>query len=305
MRLRGVFLSNRQNFEKPAIDIDAQIELLASRGLVIPDADKARHYLTFIGYYRLSGYFRYFYDPKQVNKFHSDATFDRVLELYVFDRKLRTLILDALERIEVAFKAAFCNPASVSCGPFWMCSQTNFDHGRHSEIMTIIDEAIAPTGNKHKHIFLAHFYKAYRDPYPPSWMLMETLSFGAASKIYKLAKGVHRIPVAHAFGVQHDVLESWLHALVFVRNVSAHHCRLWNRTFTITPKIPKKMYAEWPAESADKLYIVCSIIQHMMGVIADGSRWGERLTELIDDRPNVPLVAMGFPCEWKSHRPWG
>lgn len=297
-------MSDRQRFQKPAIDIAEQIELLTARGLQILDADRAAHYLTFIGYYRLSGYFRYFQSPENRDRFYEDATFDRVLELYVFDRKLRTLILDALERIEVALKASFSHAGSLEGGPFWMCAAANFDYGRHGEIMEIIGDAVAPPTEKQKHIFLTHFYSKYTDPHPPSWMLMEAFSFGAVSRIYKLAKGVHRIPVATQFGLQQDVLESWLHALVFARNVSAHHCRLWNRTFTITPKIPKKQYPQWPQDSADKLYVICSMIEHMMNVIADGSRWGERLTELIDNRPNVPLWAMGFPDDWKNQPPW-
>ena len=297
-------MSARQKFQKPAIDITEQIELLTSRGLEIADPSKAEHYLTFIGYYRLSGYFRYFHDPKHKDRFYDDATFDRVLDLYVFDRKLRTLILDALERIEVALKASFSHAGSLAGGPFWMCAASNFDYGQHGRIMEIIEEAVAPRTDKQKHIFLTHFYSKYDDPYPPSWMLMEAFSFGAVSRIYKLAKGELRIPVASQFLLQHDVLESWLHALVFARNVSAHHCRLWNRTFTITPKIPKKQYPQWPQGSADKLYVICSMIQHMMNVIADGSQWEKRLTDLIDERPSVPFRAMGFPDNWKEEAPW-
>lgn len=299
----GFFLSNREQFQKPAIEVLDQIKLLQSRGLAIPNIQHAEHYLKFIGYYRLSGYFRYYTDPKQVDVFYKDATFERVLDLYIFDRRMRSLVLDALERIEVAVKAAFSHSASTSDSPFWMCEPTNFNYGQHQAVMKIIAEAVAPPTEKQKHVFLTHFYTKYADPYPPSWMLMETFSFGAVSKIYKIAKGAHRIPTATLFGLQHDVLESWLHALVFARNVCAHHCRLWNRTFTIKPKIPKN-YRHWPIHSADKLYVICGIIQHMMNVIADDSKWDEKLENLIDERPNVPLAALGFPEDWKGQSPW-
>lgn len=271
----------------------------------IPDIPRAKHYLTFISYYRLSGYFRYFVDPQKpkTERFHDDATFERVLDLYIFDRHLRTLILDALERIEVAVKASFSNAGSLNDGPFWICNADNFDRGKHEQIMKILSDAAAPEMEKQKHTFLAHFYKKYANPHPPSWMLMETLSFGAVSKLYKFAKGSHRKPVADHFSLQHDVMGSWLHTLVFARNVSAHHCRVWNRTFTIKPKIPKQ-YQDWPASSQDKLYVACSIIQHMMNVIADGSGWGQRFRKLIEERPNVPLRAMGFPDNWLDQKPW-
>jgi len=133
---------------------------------------------------------------------------------------------------------------------------------------------------------------------------MEALSFGSFSKIFKLAKGEFRSPVGDAFGVHPTVIESWLHALVFVRNVCAHHGRLWNRTFTITPKIPKRYSGEWPNASQDKLYIVCCIIHHMLSVLADDTGWATRLKELISQRPDVPLSAMGFPNEWESIPFW-
>ena len=136
-------------------------------------------------------------------------------------------------------------------------------------------------------------------------MIFEAISFGAASHIYNKARGSMRIPVATHFGLQHDVLASWLHSLVFARNVCAHNGRVWNRRYTIQPKIPRMYQNQWPNQSPPQLYILCAMIHHLMMVIADGSQWSVRLRQLIAERPNVPLAAMGFPEDWHASQFWG
>jgi abortive infection bacteriophage resistance protein len=230
----------RPSFTKPPLSVEQHISLLIERGLQISDKASAAHYITFIGYYRLSGYVRYYRQSLDSDMLRSGITFDQVLDVYVFDRKLRVLLADALERIEVAFKATFSNAGSLIDGPFWMCHPENFDYAAHSEVLSEIKDAIGPDPGKHHHLFLSHFFSKYSDSIPPCWMMMETLSFGAASRIYKRTKGHIRIPTAAAFGLQQDILESWLHSLVFVRNLCAHNSRVWNRSLTIRPKIPKQ-----------------------------------------------------------------
>jgi abortive infection bacteriophage resistance protein len=298
----------RVPFAKPAITLDEQVALLIERGMNVADVDRARHYLQFIGYYRLSGYWRYYadYDDPKLQRFRKGTTFESVLDLYIFDRKLRVLLSDAFERIEVAVKAEISQDVALATGPFWLCDPANFDRGSHPGIESDIKEAIGdPQAANHQHVFIKHFYHTYSDPSPPSWMIMEALSFGAISKIYKSLKGFLRTPVAAVFGVQQDILESWLHALAFGRNVCAHHCRVWNRKFTIKPKIPKPYQGTWPVESQNRLYVLSCIIHHIMLVIADDSDWSERLRQLIHARPDVPLSAMGFPDAWEKSPFWG
>ena len=116
-------------FAKPAIDIEAQIALLRSRGLTIADENYAHHYLQFIGYYRLSGYalvFQVNYNADGSHRFHPGANFNDILDLYIFDRKLRLAVLDALERIEVAFRAALSHEMSISHGTHWFMDAAHF-----------------------------------------------------------------------------------------------------------------------------------------------------------------------------------
>jgi abortive infection bacteriophage resistance protein len=307
----GYFLSIKLPYPKPPLSILDQIALLRARGLVVDDEAKAQHYLRFIGYYRLSGYTRFFCDKTDTKseKFIPGTSFQSVLDLYVFDRKIRVLLLDALERIEIAIKSEISNTGALQGqgGPFWLKNSANFDHGQHQEIMNLIFERVGSDGSKPGifHQFIPHFFRTYLEDIPPSWMLMEAFSFGEASRIYKRMKGNLRLPVASSFSVQHDVLESWIHTLSFARNVCAHHARVWNQRLTIKPKIPRIYGGVWPVAAQDRLYILCCIIHHMMERIADGSAWPLRLRELITARPTiVPLAEMGFPDDWESQTFW-
>jgi abortive infection bacteriophage resistance protein len=91
-------------FDKPAYTPDQHIELLESRGMTLVDHDRAKRYLTTIGYYRLSAYFLPFLAEK--DQFKTDVKFSDILDLYIFDRKLRLHVMDALERIEVAIQSS-------------------------------------------------------------------------------------------------------------------------------------------------------------------------------------------------------
>jgi abortive infection bacteriophage resistance protein len=294
-------------FAKPALPLADQLELLRNRGLIINNDEMAQKYLENISYYRFSGYTRYFSDnlDDRRERFRADVKFEDVVGLYVFDRRLRVLLSEAFERIEVAVKGGIAYHGSIVSGPFWITDPTNFDANRHQDIMRLVSDAIAPVGGKHKQVFLDHFFRKYENRFPPAWMLTEVLSFHGASMVFKLARGPVRIPISAQFQIQQDVLESWLHALVFARNVCAHHGRFWNRRFTIKPKIPNIYKDTWPQASQDRLYITCCIVHHLLLKLGGETSWPIRLRALIDERPNVPLSDMGFPPDWEQKAFWG
>ena len=232
------------------------------------------------------------------------TSFQHLMDIYAFDRRIRALLSRAFERIEIAVKATLSGEGANFHGPFWLCDETNFDRGSHPQIRQLMDEYIGNRQEAHQHIFINHFMTKYANPYPPCWMMMELFSFGAISKIYKSSKGAIRQRVSSQFGLQHDVLESWLHSLSFARNVCAHHGRVWNRRFTIKPKVPRLYNPHWPVTTHDRLYVICAMTWHLVSVIDGTSPWMERLSHLIDTRPGVPLSSMGFPENWRSTPPW-
>ena len=106
-------------FSKPATSVPDQIALLKNRGLIIEDSQVAEHYLLHVGYYRLAGYWQIFQNDRINHTFNKDATIEGVIDLYNFDRELRLLLLDAIERIEVSFRALLSNIMCCRYGPVW------------------------------------------------------------------------------------------------------------------------------------------------------------------------------------------
>ena len=111
-------------FAKPPLPLPQQLAKWQSRGLVVNDAAKALHYLRFIGYYRFSAYTLPFQNPAHHDKhFKPATTFERVLSLYVFDRELRLVVMDAIERVEVAVRSCVVNELCLRHGAHWFMDQ--------------------------------------------------------------------------------------------------------------------------------------------------------------------------------------
>jgi abortive infection bacteriophage resistance protein len=94
----------KQSYSKPALSIEQQISQLCGRGMVIADTRLASHYLSQINYYRLTSYWLPFESNHDTHAFQRGTNFEQVLDLYIFDRELRLLVLDAIERVEVAVR---------------------------------------------------------------------------------------------------------------------------------------------------------------------------------------------------------
>ena len=103
----------KQPFTKVFYTSQQHITLLKSRGLVITNERKAADYLYNIGYFRLSAYFYPLLKlPKEQHQYKAGATFIQALNMYRFDRKLRLLLFNEIEKIEIAIRSCMTNAAS-------------------------------------------------------------------------------------------------------------------------------------------------------------------------------------------------
>ncbi|MGL5922469.1 Abi family protein [Chroococcidiopsis sp.] len=292
----------RRIFSKPALKLDEQLNLLTSRGLNIGNKEEAKHYLEFIGYYRLSAYCLPFQNGDASDLHHhfkAGTTFDAVLDLYIFDRKLRLLVMDAIERIEVAVKAAISNTLSEEYGSHWFMSAENFKANYCGILGTIAQEL----EKRKKEVFIEHYFQTYESPnFPPSWMVFEILSFGSVSIIFKSLSLEAKKKIASRFNLDESVMQSWLHVISYLRNLCAHHCRLWNRIFTIKPKIAKS-YKDYLSEN-EKFYAQAVILEVFLKAIAKDSHWSSKLEALMREYSSIPTKAMGFPDNWYTLAFW-
>jgi abortive infection bacteriophage resistance protein len=238
-RLGQAFFFNtmaKSPYAKPALSFEAQLQLLQSRGLMIQDESKALHILRQISYYRLSAYWYPFLQDKKNHIFKPGASFDAAFQLYCFDRELRHLVQGEVEKVEIAVRTQVIYVLSHRYGPFWFRQSDLFSNpAQHAGTL----EKIKHEHSRSDESFIKKFNENYSDALPPSWMLLEIISFGTLSQLYKnLKPGREKRRIANFFGLSDSVFETWLHSIVYLRNVCAHHTRLWNRVMRIQPVRP-------------------------------------------------------------------
>ena len=296
-------------FAKPALSIDQQIDQLKRRGLNIADDDRARHYLRHISYYRLRAYWL----PEEVSAetpgdhaFRPGADFDRVIALYSFDRKLRLLVMDAIERVEVSLRTQWAHVLAVRYGPH---AYLDADLFRNQSLYRTRLDKLRREYSDSLETFANHYRDTYTEPdMPPIWAISELLSFGDLSLWYKnLAKGEDRVEIAKPYGIDEQILKSVAHHLTYVRNVCAHHRRLWNREMTIQLKVPRNpewFEKEFNADQPKSLYNTMVMLKYLLNIISPTSRWAAQLKALLKKHDSVDRGAMGFKAGWNEQVVW-
>ena len=297
------------DYSKPPLCVEDQVRLLKSRGLIIEDEEFAKHILSNISYYRFRAYTEPFQDTEDPNHpFVTTITFEEVHQLYVFDRKLRLYIFDALEKIEVALRTKLINTYALATGDsHWHEKEENYKESKYFQInMDCIEEEV--TRSKEKYI--DHYKATYSYPeLPPSWMTLEVVSLKSLAFLYKnLKNDKHKSEIAIRFGLaEPDVLETWLLDLVELRNSCAHHGRIWNRMYSVDLKIPKiisHVYLKNSDVDKRRLYLTLSNMLYLMRIITPNTGFSSRIKKLFDKYPIAKGATMGFPVGWENEELW-
>jgi abortive infection bacteriophage resistance protein len=314
-------------YAKPYLTIPRQIALLESRGMRCRDHDAAASALRRYGYYRLSGYwypFRHFDSASGgvLETFKPGTCIEHAIALAAFDKKLRLLVLDALEQIEVALRvdvaliighhdalahreARFLHPTFAS-RPNLATGQTP-----HQEWLARHDKTI----DRSHEDFVQNYKSKYSTPLP-IWMAIELWDFGLLSRFIGLMTVPDRQNLAARYAIADwRLLESWVRSLGQIRNVAAHHSRLWNRALInlSTPKMPQAGtmagldHLHQNSFAQKRLYVVAAVIQHFIQQIELGSAWADSLSTLFATFPVLPDVEVGdtgFPQDWQKQPLW-
>jgi abortive infection bacteriophage resistance protein len=290
---------------KSLLSYDAQILLLKSRGLMFADENKALHLLENINYYRLSGYLYPMLADKQNHGFKPEADFETAFNLYKFDRELRQLMISELEKIEIAVRSRMSYVLSMARDPFWIEDAALFANQRvyRSTVDKISDEL-----DRSDEEFIIAFKSKYSNPLPPSFILLEITSFGALSRLYdNMNPGKSRKEIANMFGLSDRVFASWLHSFVYIRNVCAHHARIWNRWLRVQPLFPKNAANTWITNqhvANNRLFYALSMIIYLLNTVNPNHTFRQKLENLFCKYPNVDRAAMGFPANWHTEPLW-
>lgn len=301
------------HYSKPPLSVSDQATLLLNRGLLCNNIQKLEEYLTTIGYYRLSAYWLPFELPSnnftRNHQFRPNTDFDEILKLYFFDRRLRLLVIEAIERIEVALRSQWSGHLALeSQNSHAYIDSSQFKcPSHHIRNLAKIDHDL----ERSKETFVQHYKSKYSTPHlPPIWAIVETMTLGSLSMWYENTESTKvKSAVSRMFGLPgHDITSKVLHALTPVRNVCAHHCRLWNRKFPmLLPKIKRlnhSLVTQANQQQDHYLYNYLVVIIHLMNSISPNSSWRQRLIDELNTVTPVQHQAMGFPGNWASLQIW-
>ncbi len=302
------FLYMYMKYDKQPIALSQQLKLLEQRGLMIQNEETALSQLQSISYFRLASYWHSMEVPNSdKHQFLPDSDFDDVIELYQFDKKLRTLVFTSIQDIEIALRTRIIQCFSLKYGAFWFMGARLF---KNENIFATCLENIQKEVNRSNEDFLKEHFKKYDEPsLPPVWKTMEVVSFGTLSKLYCNFNdtGVKK-QVARSFGLpQYLYLESWMKCASVLRNYCAHHARLWNRRFPIMPQLPKRLPLKWIDTShirPIKLYAQLCCLAYLEQSINPNSQFKSGIKALLANTPQTTLKAMGFPANWREEALW-
>lgn len=283
-------------YNKPPKNIKEQIKLLRDRNLIINDEEKLSKYLFNISYYHFSIYFKHF---QKNDHFIEGTTFEDVLNIYVFDQKLRLLLADVLERVEKSFKCRVIYEMAIKHNDsHWIANEKYFDdkENYYRRTMEILDNL-----KNSKELCIKHYYKKYSSPeYPPTWTIIESLTFGQVVMIYgQLTKDNQKI-IADSYNLDKKHIRSWMYSLSVIRNFCAHHSRLWNRKMIVSLNKKIGLYKDIFSNSQkNRLWDYLVVLQIINCKFNPDSKWIEKLKDLILSH-KIDVSYMDFPENWQD-----
>lgn len=309
-QLAGPLISGAMVYSKSALTVGQQLAQLRKRGLTIADPLLAKHFLENVSYYRLAGYWWTLQSDQKRHRFRRGATFQQVIDRYNFDRELRLIILDMIERLEIGLRTKMIYHFSLSYGTHWF-EDVNLIQNPADWAYNL--KRIKKETKKSNEVYLRKYFKKYVTDTrnPPCWMSLEIVSLGTLSKMFENLKA--RLPekdlIAKEFGLPDQTfLENWIHGIAVTRNIAAHHSRLFQRTLPIKPVLPKALPGKWiDTTSIDKrsVYFQASSMAYLLQSISPNNRFALRLEELFQKyRATVKFKEVGFPANWKTQPLW-
>ncbi|MFZ4430076.1 MAG: Abi family protein [Phycisphaerales bacterium] len=275
--------------------------------MIIADRSSAEAFLSHVNYYRFSGYVLAF--ERSRHAFVPGTTFEQVRDAYEFDRVLRDLVTESLELVEVDARTAIGYHFGRSYGAFGHTEPANFFATfRHRDWIDKLN-AEATRSNEQ---FVRHYRRTYSGfPDLPAWIATEVMSFGAISIMFRGMRRDDQREIARRYRIQPGFLASWLHHLVYVRNVCAHHSRVWDRVWAIKPDLPPLPAWSSPLlPGNDRLFVTLLILRRLLArcpsIAPFDAAWKSRVERHLSVPPDVadPLIRMGLHRDWKSHPLW-
>ncbi len=281
-------------YDREATHILKQIEILEARGLEIRDRDFAKDALKSIGYFRFKGYCLPYYQQK--DSFIEGTTFENIYYNYRFDERLRLLLFQVIEHVEVELKAIINTNFALKHGPLAYYESIHFyDAVRHSR--WISDNKISiEKASRRNELFTKHYIDKYEGTFP-IWVTFEMISFGDLSKFFNNMHSDFQKEICNEnFNVHPVLVRNWLYILSVVRNMCAHTCRVYDKRLPFKMKMPKEEELIFSDEKAFTIVYICDklcldrvyfekFISNLIILIKTYDEW-------------INMESIGFPENW-------
>lgn len=295
---------------KPPYTIDEQINLLKLRGMLFREEANAQDLLKNISYYRLKGYWWDMQDDYSLHTFKPDTYFEDVIARYNFDSQLRTILFDALETIEIALRTKMIYHLSLKYGGLWYLNESIFiDIDKYKKHVEDLKKEFV----RSQELFIKDQKIRHPNTDADSWKILEIASFGTLSKLYKNLQYQleEKTIIAKEFGLnRHSELYSWLEPITYIRNIIAHHSRLWSRNMVKKPtdhlNNPKGLWFANPLTSVQtkKPFLIISCMVYLCNQITPNHQIKAKILKLIEDNPKIPIYKLGFLNNWDNEPIW-
>ena len=329
MSIKGAFLFMqivvKSPYPKGWLDYDGQVEKLKKRGLAVADAEGAKRFLAYSNYYRFTGYCLRFQHKDEFGErvFNNGVSFSDIVDIYAIDKALRDCISDAPGAVEISFRSAVAYHFAEAHGAFGHTTKDNFDrrfampridsNGKaRPSLYDEWHEGLISETERSNELFVQHFKAKYSQfPDLPIWTALEICSFGTLSKMFKNMLRLDMKPIAARYSLQASTLDSCMHSFVYVRNICAHHSRLWDKMFAISPQLPPGRKWDVVRNANNKIYAIAMLINWMLAHDSferkTHSEWKIRFAAIVDSLferfPDLTPYT-GIPCDWKSKEIW-
>lgn len=281
------------------------------------DENLAKDFLSRVSYFRMK-YFWIDMIDKDSDNFKEGVYFEDIIERYEFDKSLRQILFDAIETLEVALRTKTISILSLETGTgLWYLDERLFDNKEYLKEFVFklkyeFERSTDPFARDYIRANINWNKDSLQGDNPDAWMIIETATFGSLSKMYKNLKTQSPLKstIANEFGLYSSKeLSSWLEAISILRNIVAHHSRLWYRIFSKKTINIKKPRNKWLCQDLTeyqrmRAFGVISCHLYLLNSITPNNTLKEELLQLFSNYPKVPIFMLGFTDEWKKHPIW-
>jgi abortive infection bacteriophage resistance protein len=289
-------------FDKRAKTSQELLAQLIDRGMVIDDQPQALQWLEHVNYYRLTPYWLPYRttDKGGEHKFREHTTFSEVIQHYEFDRRLRALVFNSIERVEISLRRTLSSTLTLKYGAFaHLDKELISDPKKWRYTLKALGDAYVNSNE----VFAVHHREKYPHlKLPPLWVAVELTTFGMLRNMYQnLRSRADRQAVALHYEIDESIFISLLKHLESVRNTCAHHARVWNRKFVIKTKLPTQANFKSSknlnrgSDASGHIYNTIILLDYLESIILGIGELSHLVSELLEEYPSVNQTNMGYP----------